>query len=183
MGWLLMGSINAQDLVLRDSLKQIWLDPENVDSIRFTACFDLLAQYYIYYHVDSVPHYGQQLFAQAKLAGNQFYQAQSLYAIGVAYENMADLSKAMDNYRRSLAIWEDINDLERQALLYSCIGGIYIKQGQYEESIQSVERAWRSTKKGEIAFLTHQPISPWHKFTGFKAKCLKQLKAIKRPST
>ncbi|MCX8080239.1 MAG: tetratricopeptide repeat protein [Bacteroidia bacterium] len=67
--------------------------------------------------------------------------------IGIVYENQGNYQKAMENYFRSLKMYEEIGDKRGQSVSLGNIGAVYYRQGDYSKSMEYYLRSLKLYKE------------------------------------
>lgn len=149
----------AQTAVL-DSLKAVWADVQQHDTIRTKAISHIAGKVYLHSRPDSAFHYAQLMhdFAQARKLRRQ--QADALNIQGASLWIRSDLARAVTYFERSLAIHREIGNHKGVATTLGNIGLIYKGQGDhvkaigyYSESLHISEKT--GEKKGEASMLSN----------------------------
>jgi len=61
----------------------------------------------------------------SRRAGRHQMEGAAYFSMGVLYDNMGQYSKALDCYKKFVAVCQKLNDLSGEALAYNCIGADY----------------------------------------------------------
>lgn len=89
----------------------------------------------------------QQYYAYAAKRNDKVNMAYGLINEGNIYIELGDYGKALDNYRRALALQQEINYTAGIAMSYNNIGFIYKDLGDYEKAIANFLFALREFEK------------------------------------
>lgn len=84
---------------------------------------------------DSIPVYEKALEIWHE-SGERAEEANTLRAMGFAYQRMEDLEKAKAHFGQALAIWEEIGDYRSAAFTHIIFGVIAKKQNDLEKGLQ-----------------------------------------------
>jgi len=127
-------SINLNAQVNLDSLWSVWTDEAKEDTIRLKALDDFIFNGFIKKQNDSASYYAQIQFEFAEEKGLKEYSADALDNLGNAYENMGELSEAINYYQGSYELYNEIGNRKKSALCLYKIGMAYWTAGDYETS-------------------------------------------------
>lgn len=58
-------------------------------------------------------------------AGKQRDEGRAYFSMGILYDNLGKWQKAIDAYKKFLAVCKSINDMHGEGLAYNCIGVDY----------------------------------------------------------
>ncbi|OFX89910.1 MAG: hypothetical protein A2W99_08925 [Bacteroidetes bacterium GWF2_33_16] len=119
-----------------DSLKTIWNDENQPDTIRINALNEMVWGGYLYSQPDSAFYYANQGFELAKKKELKKELAIIINTQGVSFMIRGDYSSALEYYKESLKIKEEIGDKQGISKTYNNIGLIYMKQGNYANAIE-----------------------------------------------
>lgn len=61
----------------------------------------------------------------SRRAGRHQMEGAAYFSMGVLYDNMSQYTKALDCYKKFVAVCQKLNDLSGEALAYNCIGTNY----------------------------------------------------------
>lgn len=119
-----------------DSLKAVWNDITQPDSIEINAINDIIWSEYLYSKPDSAFCLAQQALVIAKKKGLKKETATLLSTQGVSFMVRGDYYNATEYHKRSLEIQKEINDLPGISKTYNNIALISMKKGDYAKSIE-----------------------------------------------
>ncbi len=125
----------------KDSLRQIWLNEKEPDSSRFKALHDMIFSEYMYSMPDSAYYYSDQGEIYARQKSNKDNIARFLNLKGISHDVRGNFDKAIDNYNKSLAIWEEANDKKGVGNILSNIAIVYRQQGKYDKAIEYFKKS------------------------------------------
>jgi len=128
----------AQNL---DSLYRVWQDNSRHDSVRVVAYKDYLWKRFLFSNPDTVIILAEALHTYAK---NQNYPKAAATAFvlqGSAYWTKANYTKALENFQKSLVIFEKLGDNVGIAKNLNNIGAIYTEQGNRLGALAIFEKA------------------------------------------
>ena len=115
---------------LSDSIKSVWMNVNNSDSLRFEA----IENYYYgntYAKPDSVIPVTKYHYQLAKEKGTVKEMASALNERSYAYYIKGDLNTSTEILQQSISLFEKINEPKNLAAIQSNLGSIYIEQKQY----------------------------------------------------
>ena len=111
----LLSSLAIQGQTRRDSLLEAWRDENQPDTLRMSALYQI-GHEYIYSRPDTAFYYSQQLYDIATRLGDKVYMARALNLQGSAFWQQGVYSRAMDNFYRSLELFEETGNEKRNRL-------------------------------------------------------------------
>jgi tetratricopeptide (TPR) repeat protein len=82
----------------------------------------------------------RQAIEEAELSGARDALAKAYYTLDMQYSAIGRL-ESVENSERALAIYEDLGDLERQAIVLNSLGVYAHMQGRWDDSVDRYERA------------------------------------------
>ena len=122
--------------IKKNSLKNIWTNVNNSDSLRFEA----IENYYYgntYAKPDSVIPVTKYHYQLAKEKGTVKEMASALNERSYAYYIKGDLNTSTEILQQSISLFEKINEPKNLAAIQSNLGSIYIEQKQYLKAFNS----------------------------------------------
>ncbi|MFK7773219.1 MAG: tetratricopeptide repeat protein [Saprospiraceae bacterium] len=142
-----------------DSLRQIWTNAAEPDSVRFKA----INKYYInntFAQPDSVLILTDYHYDLAKDRDEKSEMANAFNERSYAYYLKGDLSKAIESLNQSIAILEKFGDALHLASVYSNMGNIYGEQDKYQDAVRYFTLTLeifreKDSKKGEARILVN----------------------------
>jgi len=123
-----------------DSLRQVWEDPSRVDSVRYSACFDLIMGL-IYSYPDSARIYAldlEKFTSQRKMDSSQ---GSAINLIASSYWVQGEYAKALAGFDTAVAFCRRIGDQAGVAAALSNSGNVFYYQGRYAEALAFQEQA------------------------------------------
>ncbi|MFY0671932.1 MAG: tetratricopeptide repeat protein [Bacteroidia bacterium] len=135
-----------------DSLYTVWEDETKSDSIRAFAYNKYIRDGFLFSKPDSAFNLAEALLSYG--INNNYPNAKALaYNIrGIVGYIQSDDVKALENYRRSLAIKEELGDQSGVAAGLNNIGIVYFKQGDNFKALEYYERSLAIREElGELA--------------------------------
>lgn len=120
----------------KDSLLSIWNDSREKDSIRMDAIRHLAWHGYLFSQPDSTFYFAQLHFDFAKERDDSLQMAVALNVQATALNFKGDFDKAIEYYKRSLAINEAQKDERGIGALSNNIAHVYRKQGNYQKATE-----------------------------------------------
>ena len=133
---LLISASPVASQIEKDSLKNIWTNINNSDSLRFEA----IENYYYgntYAKPDSVIPVTKYHYQLAKEKGTVKEMASALNERSYAYYIKGDLNASTEILQQSISLFEKINEPKNLAAIQSNLGSIYIEQKQYLKAFNS----------------------------------------------
>ena len=127
IGSLLILSAQQTDL---DSLRLIWSDTTQLDSIRLQAIYKLSREGYLYSQPDSSFYYAQKQLEFAQSKGIDIYAASALNTQGASFWIKSDYDNALEYFQKSQTISEKIGDKKGRASSLNNLGMVYMSNGQ-----------------------------------------------------
>ncbi|MBT3920542.1 MAG: tetratricopeptide repeat protein, partial [Flavobacteriaceae bacterium] len=121
---------------LSDSIKAVWMNVNNSDSLRFEA----IENYYFgntYAKPDSVIPVTKYHYQLAKEKGSVKQMASALNERSYAYYIKGELNSSTEILQQSISLFEIINEPKNIAVIQSNLGSIYIEQKQYLKAFNS----------------------------------------------
>lgn len=132
-------SLSAQ--VNIDSLRLLWNDTTQPDTVRLRAIDDISWDGYLFSQPDSAFYFAQLEYNFAKSKGLKKQMASALNAQGASFWVRGNYSSAIDHYSRSLTIREGIGDLRGVASSLNNLGINFKAQGNYSVAIDYYTRS------------------------------------------
>ncbi|MFC2104318.1 tetratricopeptide repeat protein [Bacteroidota bacterium] len=138
---LQLATVFAQEKNTIDSLKQV-IATAKQDTNKIKTLLQLGDQY-LYTPFDSSLFYFKKALAIAESIEEVKYIAECLKNIGIFYtfSYLSDYEKALENYRESLIIYEELGDKDGIAYNLLCIGIIYHYQDSYDKAIEYYQKS------------------------------------------
>ena len=122
--------------IKKDSLKNIWTNVNNPDSLRFEA----IESYYYkntYAKPDSVISLTKYHYQLAKEKGVVKEMASALNERSYAYYIKGELNSSTEILQQSISLFEKINEPKNLVVIQSNLGSIYFEQKQYLKAFNS----------------------------------------------
>lgn len=133
----LSSSLAQRGLALgeRDSLWNVWSDPNEADTTRLKAIQRIAWHGYLFSKPDSAFHFAQLQydFAEEKALLKPMSSALNIQATALNFQG--DFERALTYYDRSLQIGREIDDLQGVAVCLNNMGNIYKNQGHFAKAI------------------------------------------------
>ena len=115
---------------LSDSLRYIWTNENNSDSLRFKSISNYYYKY-TYAQPDSVMAITNYHYALAKSKKSTKEMASALNERSYAYYIKGDLNKSIETLHQSIDLFKTINEPKNLAIIQSNLGSIYLEQKEY----------------------------------------------------
>ena len=113
-----------------DSLWSVWQDKNQADTTRLNALIRFSWDGYLFSQPDSAYFFAQLQYEFAKKAGYKRYEARALNTQGASLWVKGDYQSAIELYKKSLLIYEEIGNKGGIGAALNNIGTIYTEQGQ-----------------------------------------------------
>lgn len=133
-----------------DSLRLIWKDDQQTDSIRFQALYDIIYPNLFFSNPDSALVLAQEILDQATNKNNLYWQGSALKIIGLYYSIQSDPVKSLAYSKESLEKFMEGNYLFPQAGIYNNIGLTYHFLGDYLNAIKEYQKGLEIVEKLKI---------------------------------
>ena len=134
-----LSSTKAQ--VNLDSLFGVWNDETKADTSRLKAIHKIAFNGYLFSKPDSAFYYAQLEYDFALKVDNKKYMAQALNTQGVSFYFKGNYEKALEYYKKSLKIKEELGDKKGMGSSLGNIGIIYDDQGNYEKALEYYKKS------------------------------------------
>ena len=131
-------SLNAQLNI--DSLRKLWNDTSQVDTVRLYA-IDELAADARYKNTDSAIILATLELDYAKLKNQKTWQAKASNILGVAWYLKSNYAKAIEWHLQSFALCKEMDNKAGMASSYNNLGNIYSEQSDYVKALQHYQKA------------------------------------------
>jgi len=131
--------VNAQINI--DSLKGVWNDETQADTIRIQAMKDIAWKGYLFSQPDSAFYFSQLLINFAEEKGQNQYISDALSTQGVSFNLRADFDNAIQYYLKSIKIDEEEGNKGGIAKTLNRIGITYSHQDKFSKSIEYYGRS------------------------------------------
>ena len=131
-----MCSLSVTSQIKKDSLKNIWVNQKNSDSLRFKA----LKEYYFkntYNKPEEVILLTEYHYQLAQEKGSVREMASALNERSYANYIKGNLTTSIEVLEQSINLWKKINEPKNLAVIQSNIGSIYIEQKKYLKAFNS----------------------------------------------
>ena len=123
-----------------DSLRKIWNDSTQTDSLRFEAVLEI-AWWYDIEVPDSMGTNAQLAIDYARTTNNQEGLARGYHAKGTFHYYIDEYEEALQSFGESLQIFEELEDKRGISGVHNRIGVIYMAMGNYARSIEYLTRS------------------------------------------
>lgn len=140
-GFLCFFTVPATAQPNLDSLFGIWQDPSKSDSVRVAAYYDFLWDGYLYSKPDTAFLLAENLKTFAKKQKYRKALARAYSIQGVANDIQGNYPGALENYKKSLSIFEELGDKRGIAASQNNIGIIYKNQGNYPRALEYYQKS------------------------------------------
>ncbi|MFN3530155.1 MAG: adenylate/guanylate cyclase domain-containing protein [Bacteroidia bacterium] len=124
-----------------DSLFGIWQDHTQTDTSRVIAFQTYIWEQYVFSNPDSAVMLADQLLEYAKTKNLPYAEAVSFNLKGASYSYMGNLTQALENYHKSLALYKALQQKKNIATVLGNIGGILQDQSEYTQALAYYEQA------------------------------------------
>ena len=121
---------------LSDSIRSIWTNENNSDSLRFKSISNYYYKY-TYAQPDSVIAITNYHYALAKSKKSTKEMATALNERSYAYYIKGDLNKSTEILHQSIELFKTINEPKNLAVIQSNLGNIYLEQKEYLKAFNS----------------------------------------------
>ncbi|MEX1189346.1 MAG: adenylate/guanylate cyclase domain-containing protein [Bacteroidia bacterium] len=150
-----------------DSLLAVWNDPAQADTSRLKAIDSFAWDGYMFSQPDSAFYYAKLMFDFAQSKGLEKQMAGALSMQGISFYFRGDYIKALQYFKQSLKIAEEIpqpdgkvGDKKGIAGNLNLIGNIYFEQGDYPKALNYYQRGFKikqeiGDEKGAAALLNN----------------------------
>lgn len=145
--------VRSQDPVVNDSLFKIYNNSQLKDSVRLQAAHEI-AWSYVFSNPDTAFILADKLAAEAQKKKQDYWLAKAWNTCGITFHITSRYEKAVEFYKKSMAIREKIGDKEGVAASLSNIGAIYFNKGDYVMALDYYYKSLKiehaiGNKKGE----------------------------------
>lgn len=120
----------------KDSLWTVWNDEAKTDSVRLKAIQRIAWHGYLFSQPDSAYYFATLQYNFAEERGLLKPMSSALNIQATALNFQGDYEKALENYRRSLEIGEELGDVQGVGVCLNNMGNIYKNQGLYSRAIE-----------------------------------------------
>ena len=159
---LLVIILNVDDLSaqkLSDSIRSIWTNENNSDSLRFKSISNYYYKY-TYAQPDSVIAITNYHYALAKSKKSTKEMAAALNERSYAWYIKGDLNKSAETLHKSIDLFKTINEPKNLAVIQSNLGSIYLEQKEYLKAFNSFNESLKiirqeNLKTSEARLLTN----------------------------
>ena len=131
----LAGVFTVQAQSKRDSLWQVWNDPNAADTNRLKA-IQAITWPMLNVDLDSVYLLANMQLAFAKKVDNKKWISKALYNIATHYYYKSDFANSLSYYLQSLELRRELGDLKGEAAIYGNLGLIYGQQGNQLKELE-----------------------------------------------
>jgi two-component system, sensor histidine kinase and response regulator len=116
------------------------LDPLAVDTVQVQTQM-AIGEYYLNSNNQKARSYFDKSLELAKLLDRQFDMASNYYSIGYCYYSEGDYEKSLDNYLRSIRIYETMNDGRRLANALLSVISVYTDYQKFDKAMEYYNKA------------------------------------------
>ncbi len=138
--WLCLGSLWAQDLGQKDSLKLRWRDVTVDNQERLDALSILIEDHFAVQDPDSARYYGEILLDLATELENPYAQGVGHFSVGQALLRLGQLKEARTRLLQAIEMWESLDFPEQLAEAYNLMGILLKRTGPLEEAVEYFSR-------------------------------------------
>lgn len=132
---LLLLPLCASSQVNIDSLRGLWNNKSNHDTIRLTA-MGHIARTYVFSQPDSALHFASLEYNLAVEVGNKKHQANALNNKGISYLIQSDFDSALHCFEPCLEIYKEMDSDQGIANCLNNIGLIHQQKGNFPKAIE-----------------------------------------------
>ena len=146
---LLISASPVASQIKKNSLKNIWTNVNNSDSLRFEA----IENYYYgntYAKPDSVIPVTKYHYQLAKEKGVVKEMASALNERSYAYYIKGDLNTSTEILQQSISLFEKINEPKNLVVIQSNLGSIYFEQKQYLKAFNSFNESLKIVRDQKL---------------------------------
>ena len=146
---LLISASPVASQIKKNSLKNIWTNVNNSDSLRFEA----IENYYYgntYAKPDSVIPVTKYHYQLAKEKGVVKEMASALNERSYAYYIKGELNSSTEILQQSISLFEKINEPKNLAVIQSNLGSIYFEQKQYLKAFNSFNESLKIVRDQKL---------------------------------
>jgi tetratricopeptide (TPR) repeat protein len=137
---LMSGAFALSAQVSADSLRQVWNDPGQADTIRLQAVHDL-ARLLLNEDPDSTYSLALQELELARKIRSKRWQGRALSLLGLVWRFRSDYIRALQQYEQSAALLEQAGDWNALASVYGSIGDVYRLQSDFPKALASINKS------------------------------------------
>ncbi|MFK7775176.1 MAG: ATP-binding protein, partial [Saprospiraceae bacterium] len=137
-----------------DSLKSVWQDPIQHDTMRAKAIKDFLIAGYLYSQPDSSFILIDSLYQFAKSAESKKYQGLSFEFKGVVCLTLGKFEEGKRYFLESISLYEELDDDSRIASSKVNLTQIYKSLGEQEKALETIREVERYGRKNDDPY-TH----------------------------
>jgi len=166
-------SVHAQINI--DSLRKLWNDPGQVDTVRLYA-IDELAWDARNKNTDSAIILSKLELEYAKLINKKFWQAKACNTLGVAYYIKSNYAEAIAWHEKCFEIWNELGEKAGMAASYNNLGNIYSEKSDYVNALGCYQKGLDliETSNKQRASTYHSNIGSIYLYQGIFPKALEQ---------
>ncbi len=125
----------------QDSLLNAWQNPKNHDTLRLDAYKIYIWNHYMFTDPDSALILSKDLYNYAEKKGQAKFMASALNHQAVAHSILGEPEKALELYKKSLAVALKNGFEVNAGVTYSNIGTIYLDRGEYKLAAEYLFKA------------------------------------------
>ncbi len=144
--FLVFGNFTISQVNL-DSLFGVWKDESKSDTIRLSAINKIAWDGYLFSNPDSAYYFAQLEYDFAVKVDNKKHIGIALNLQGVSFQIRGNHKKALEYYKKTLLIFEQIGFKSGVQSSYINIGLVYDNQGNYYKAIDYYEKSLRIAKE------------------------------------
>jgi adenylate cyclase len=122
-----------------DSLRELWIDSKQIDTVRLYA-IDELAWDARYKNTDSAIALATLELQYAKSRNQKLWEAKACNTLGVAYYIKSNYATAIEWHQQCFAIWKELDNKAGMASSYNNLGNIYLEKSDYVSALQSYQK-------------------------------------------
>ena len=125
-----------------DSLKQIWHDNAQHDTVRLNAIFNMAWDGYMFSEPEIALIYADSMYHFAKIRKYDIHMAKALNIKGISCYFRSEYEHALEHYNEALEIRKKLENNEKGiAALLNNIAMVHFDQGEYNKSIEILTQA------------------------------------------
>ena len=140
----LVPSVHGQstlDPALNDSLWAVWNDPNQPDSNKLKAMYDIAWDGYLFSQPDSAHYYSGLQLELARESGQKRWEAKAWNLRGVSFFYRGDYPRGLECLTECLQIQEALGDDMGIAITLGNIGNIHRDLGEHDQALAHHQRA------------------------------------------